>query len=159
MSFSERLLIRLRVDEFLSAYERCIDDDDLENWPDFFTPDATYSIRPRENWDADLPIALMLCRGRDMMHDRVRAQREANIYGPHVYRHFHSALQVAATDSGFEATANYVVVQTLSDGESKIYQTGRTFDHLVEANGGLLLSQRRVVYDTHRVQTLLVTPI
>lgn len=159
LAVPEHLLARLRVEEFLSAYERCLDDDELERWPEFFTDDAIYSIRPRENWDAGLPIALMLCNGRAMMHDRVRAHREANIYAPHVYRHYHSGLRVEATESGFVVTANYLVVQTHDDGETRIYQAGRSTDYLIDTADGLRLSERRVVADTDRVQTLLVTPI
>jgi anthranilate 1,2-dioxygenase small subunit len=157
---SDQLLNRLRVEEFLSAYERSIDDDDLELWPHFFTEDGTYAIYPRENWEQDLPIPLLLCHGRDMMHDRVLSRREANIYAPHVYRHFHSGLTVTTSAHGIHAVSNYLVVQTLQDGESEIYQTGRAFDDLVEGPGsGLLIARRQVVYDTLRVKTLLVTPI
>ncbi|MGQ4597948.1 nuclear transport factor 2 family protein [Nocardia sp. R6R-6] len=155
----EPLILRLRVEEFLTAYERCLDDDELERWPELFTEDAVYSIRTRENWDAGLPIALMLCNGRGMLHDRVRAHREANIYAPHVYRHFHGGLQVEVTEDVLVATSNYLVVQTLDDGETRIYQTGRSIDYLIDTVDGLLLQERRVIADTHRVQTLLVTPI
>lgn len=150
---------RGRVEEFLSEYERCIDDDELERWPGFFTEDAVYSIRARENYEAGLPISLMLCQGRNMMHDRVTSRREANIYAPHVYRHFHSGLRVTRTPDGFDVVTNYLIVQTLQDGESKIYQAGRSFDSVVDEGKGLLFSKRDAVYDTLRVQTLLVTPV
>jgi anthranilate 1,2-dioxygenase small subunit len=157
---TDRLLTRVRVEEVLSAYERCIDDDDLESWPDFFTEDATYAIYPRENWEDGFPIPLLLCHGKNMMHDRVLSRREANIYAPHVYRHFHSSLAVTTGEDGIHAVSNYVVIQTLQDGEGEIYQAGRTFDHLVEGpEGALLMAARTVVYDTNRVGTLLVTPI
>lgn len=156
----DRLLTRLRVDEVLSAYERCIDDDNLESWPDFFTEDATYAIYPRENWEDGHPIPLLLCHGRDMMLDRVLSRREANIYAPHVYRHLHSGLTVTTGDDGIHTVSNYLVIQTRQDGDSEIYQAGRAFDHFVDGpDGGLLIAGRRVVYDTHRVKTLLVTPI
>lgn len=150
---------RLRVDDLISRYERCIDDDNLEQWPDFFTPDGTYGIYPAENEQAGLPMALMLCRGQGMLRDRVIAHREANIFAPHVYRHFHSALCVREDAGWIEAVSNYVVIQTLQDGESHIYQAGRVYDRIVEDQETLLFAERRVVYDTLRVQTLLVTPI
>jgi anthranilate 1,2-dioxygenase small subunit len=50
-------------------------------------------------------------------------------------------------------------VRSLQDGESHIYQAGRAIDTIVEESGRLLLARRRMIYDTLRVQTLLVTPI
>lgn len=153
------VVLRSRVEDLLSRYERAIDDDKLERWPDFFTEDCEYGIWPRENDEADLPMPLMLCRGRGMLQDRVLAHREANIFAPHVYRHFHSGLVIEESDEGIEAESNYLVVRTLQDGESHIYQAGRARDTIVEQDGGLLFARRRIVYDTLRVQTLLVTPI
>jgi anthranilate 1,2-dioxygenase small subunit len=152
-------LLRLRVEDLLSRYERAIDDDDLESWPAFFTANCEYGIWPRENDEAGLPMPLMLCRGQGMLRDRVLAHREANIYGPHVYRHFHSGLVVERAGEEIRAVSNYVVVRTLQDGESHIYQAGRATDAIVEESDGLLFARRRIVYDTLRVQTLLVTPI
>jgi anthranilate 1,2-dioxygenase small subunit len=125
-------LLRLRVEELLSCYERAIDDDDLESWPGFFTDDCEYGIYPRENDEAGLPMPLMLCRGRKMLQDRVLAHREANIFAPHVYRHYHGGLVVEETGDGITALSSYVVVRTLQDGESRIYQAGRAADRIVE---------------------------
>ncbi len=152
-------LLRLRVEDLLSRYERAIDDDALESWPDFFTEHCEYGIWPRENDEAGLPMPLMLCRGKGMLTDRVIAHREANIFAPHVYRHFHSGLSVGETGEGIKAVSNYLVIRTLQDGESHIYQTGRAIDVIVDDGGRLLFSRRRIIYDTLRVQTLLVTPI
>jgi anthranilate 1,2-dioxygenase small subunit len=55
--------------------------------------------------------------------------------------------------------SNYVVVQTLTDGESRIYQVGRYLDRVVHSAEGWLYQRKRAVYDTSRVQTLLVTPV
>jgi anthranilate 1,2-dioxygenase small subunit len=157
------LVDRLRVEQFLAAYARCIDDDRLEEWPDFFVEDCRYTIIPRENHDAGLPIPLLLCVNRRMLRDRVLSHREANIYAPHVYRHFVSGLVVTREAGGsattLHALCNYLVVQTLQEGETAIYQAGRCFDRLVETADGLKLADRRVVYDTLRVQTLLTRPI
>lgn len=153
------LLRRVRVEELLSRYERAIDDDDLESWPGFFTEHCEYGIWPRENDEAGLPMPLMLCRGKGMLKDRVLAHREANIFAPHVYRHSHGGLVVDKTEQGLRAVSSYLVVRTLQDGDSHIYQAGRAFDTIVEDSGRLLFARRRMIYDTLRVQTLLVTPV
>ena len=56
-------------------------------------------------------------------------------------------------------TINYVVVQTLANGESAVYQAGRYFDRVVRTPEGWRYQRKRVVYDTSRVETLLVTPV
>ena len=43
---------RNRLDDFMTAYAHCIDDDDLERWPEFFTEDAVYQILPLEGYEA-----------------------------------------------------------------------------------------------------------
>ena len=142
---------RLRVQALFDAYIRCIDDDRLEEWPDFFTESCIYGIWPRENFDAGLPIPLLLCTNRRMLGDRVLSHREANIFAPHVYRHFTGGLVVTREADGvLRALSNYLVVQTLQEGETAIYQAGRCFDRIVEVSGALLFAERRVVYDTLR---------
>ena len=147
------------VARLMDDYISCIDEDRLEEWPDFFTEDCRYEIKPRENEVAGLPIALLLCDNRAMLTDRVVALRRANIYQPHVYRHFWSGLVIGAVDAATIAcSANYMVVQTLQDGETRVFQTGRTHD-VIERGARLRYRSRLVLYDTLRVQTLLVRPV
>jgi anthranilate 1,2-dioxygenase small subunit len=62
-------------------------------------------------------------------------------------------------DDTVEMQSNYVVVQTLSDGASRVYQAGRYFDRVLRTSRGWRFQRKRAVYDTSRVQTLLVTPV
>jgi anthranilate 1,2-dioxygenase small subunit len=57
------------------------------------------------------------------------------------------------------AESSYVVIQTRQDGESHVYQAGRYLDRVVRTPEGWRYQERRVIYDTSRVQTLLATPI
>ena len=53
-----------RVERLLSRYVTCIDEDDLENWPEFFALDTCrYEIITRENVERGMPLALMFCTG------------------------------------------------------------------------------------------------
>lgn len=154
------LIERLRVEQLFAAYIHCLDEGQLEAWPDFFVEDCIYGIWPRENWDAGLPMPLLICTNRRMLHDRILAHREANIYPLHWNRHFSSGVTITGRSGGMlEVTSNYLVVQTRQEGETSIYQAGRCYDKLVEEAGVLKFKERKVVYDTLRVQTLLVTPI
>ena len=74
------LELKGEVEDLLNAYTQCIDDDDLENWPDFFTEKCLYRVIPRENHEMDLPTAVMWCDSKGMLQDRITALRHANIY-------------------------------------------------------------------------------
>ena len=141
-------------------YVSVIDTDRLEEWPDMFTEDCVYEIVPKENADRGLPMGIMHCFGRPMLRDRVISLRKANVFEPHTYRHMTSGLEFARIDARtIDMQSNYVVVQTLSDGESRVFQAGRYFDQVVRTASGWRYQRKRAVYDTARVQTLLITPV
>jgi anthranilate 1,2-dioxygenase small subunit len=141
-------------------YINVIDSDRLEEWPDLFIEDCVYEIVPKENADRGLPMGIMHCFGRPMLRDRVVSLRKANVFEPHTYRHMTSGLEFTQVDTTtIDMQSNYVVVQTLSDGESRVFQAGRYFDRVVRMANGWRYQRKRAVYDTSRVQTLLVTPV
>jgi anthranilate 1,2-dioxygenase small subunit len=141
-------------------YVTVIDSDRLEEWPDFFTDDGIYEIVPKENVDRGMPMGIMHCFGRPMMRDRILALRNANVFEPHTYRHMTSSLEFKQVDADtIDMQSQYVVVQTLTNGESRVYQAGRYFDRIVRTVHGWRYQRKRAVYDTSRVPTLLVTPV
>lgn len=155
-----RALLRYQVEELLYAYVQTIDDDRLEEWPDFFVEDCEYAIIPRENTDQGLPASVIYCDSQGMLHDRVVALRKANIYPEHYSRHIISNMRVTADNDGvIHAEGNYLVLQTRMDGETKIYNAGKYIDEIVRVDGQLKYRKKTCVFDTHRIQTLLVTPI
>jgi len=142
------------------GYVTVIDADRLEEWPDLFIEDCIYEIVPKENVDLGLPMGIMHCFGRPMLRDRIVSLRNANVLEPHSYRHMTSGLEFKLLDKDtVEMHSNYVVVQTLTDGESRVYQAGRYFDRVVRTPEGWRYQSKRAIYDTSRVQTLLVTPV
>jgi anthranilate 1,2-dioxygenase small subunit len=141
-------------------YVSVLDSDLLEEWPDLFTEDGVYEIVPQENADQGLPVGIVHCFGRAMLRDRITALRKANLFEPHTYRHLTSGLKFTRVDATtVDMESNYVVVQTLSDGESRVYQAGRYFDRVVRTGQGWCYQRKRAIYDSSRVQTLLVTPV
>jgi anthranilate 1,2-dioxygenase small subunit len=154
------MLLWFELHRLQERYVSVIDTDRLEEWPDLFTEDSVYEIVPKENADLGLPVGIMHCFGRSMLRDRVVSLRKANVFEAHTYRHLTSGLEFMALDAGtIEMQSNYVVVQTLTSGESRVYQAGRYFDRVVRTAKGWLYQSKRAIYDTSRVQTLLVTPI
>ncbi|MFM0227391.1 anthranilate 1,2-dioxygenase small subunit AndAd [Paraburkholderia dipogonis] len=143
-----------------SRYVNALDNDRLEAWPDFFVEDCLYEIVPRENDDAGLPIGIIHCTNKRMLRDRVVSLRNANIFEEHSYRHMTSGLTVLEQSADEVRTeSSYIVVQTLTNGESFVYQAGRYLDRVVRTPNGWRYAEKRVIYDTSRVRTLLATPI
>jgi anthranilate 1,2-dioxygenase small subunit len=141
-------------------YVGALDNNRLEEWPDYFTEECRYEIIPKENFDLGLPAPVIYCVNKKMLRDRVVSLRNANIYDAHTYRHMTSGLVITSIkDDVVHTTSNYVVVNTSRAGESTVYQAGCYLDEVVRVDGRWLYRSKRAVYDTSRVQTLLATPI
>jgi anthranilate 1,2-dioxygenase small subunit len=154
------LELKSEVEDLLNAYAQCIDDDKLENWPDFFTDSCLYRIIPRENHEVGLPTAVMWCDSRGMLEDRVTALRHANVYQVQWYRHLLSNPVITSEDGNtFNVQSNYAVFKTCNDGESTVYNVGRYVDVIVRDNGVLKFKERSAIFDTHKITTLMVIPI
>jgi len=152
--------LRLRLEALAADYVHCIDEDRLEEWPDFFTEDGRYRVVTRENYEQDLPLGLIYCDGRGMLRDRISALRTANIYEPHVYCHMTGALKLLRTDGGeLRAQSNFTVTRTMADGAMSVFACGKYIDRVVETGDGLKYAERTVVLDSRRIDTLLVIPI
>lgn len=155
---------RFAVEELQHAYVHCIDADRLEEWPDFFTDACRYEVTTRENVDQGLPIGVISCDSKGMLRDRIVALREANIYGPHRYRHMISAVRITGVDGNVvTAETNYAVYRTMLDpvtyGSSELYSVGLYQDTVVIEHGVARFREKRVLVDTARILSLLVTPL
>lgn len=150
----------LRQIERLNArYIRAIDDDKLEDWPLLFTEQCLYRITTRENFAQGLPMPLMECVGRRMLHDRVTGYRRVNIYEPQRYTHMVSGLAIESVDGSKVTTRqSYIVVRTMVTGEMTVFSTGIYLDRIVLGEQALF-EERIVVQESRRVDTLLVIPL
>jgi anthranilate 1,2-dioxygenase small subunit len=166
---------RLELEDLYAAYADCLDSDALERWPGFFTEDCRYRITSAENYEAGLPLGLIYATSKNMLHDRVSALREANIYEPQRYRHIISGVKtvvgsgtagvppVSRRDgSGPEEihlTANFLVVRTMQDGAMTLFAAGRYIDRVVRGEAVWLFAQKEVVLDSRQIDTLLAIPL
>jgi anthranilate 1,2-dioxygenase small subunit len=151
---------RLEIAELYADYALCLDADELERWPDFFVEQAAYRITSAENYEAGLPLGLIYATSRAMLRDRVAALREANIYEPQRYRHLVAAIRlVQETDETVEATANFMIVRTLQDGEMTIFAAGRTLDTVKREDGRWKFANKLVILDSRQIDTLLALPM
>jgi anthranilate 1,2-dioxygenase small subunit len=146
--------------ELLDEYVGCLDDDRLEEWPEFFVETGVYKIVSRENVERDLPIAALSCTSRGMMKDRVVAIRRASVYSPRYLRHLVSNVRLTGAEgAAHRLEANYVVFQTLQDQETKVFNVGRYRAHVVLVDGHAKFSELTVIYDSLQIPGLLVIPI
>jgi anthranilate 1,2-dioxygenase small subunit len=156
----ETVVQRLQLERLYADYAHCLDADQLEDWPDFFTEDCFYRVTSAENYEAGLPLGLIYATSRNMLKDRVSALREANIYEPQRYRHLVSSLRVVGEDpGGLNAEANFLVVRTMQDGEMTIFAAGRYVDRIVPDGADWKFARKEVVLDSRQIDTLLAIPI
>jgi anthranilate 1,2-dioxygenase small subunit len=148
------------VSNLLAEYAACIDSDDLEAWPAFFTETAHYRITTEFNHARDLPIGIIDARNRDMMEDRVTSLRLANIYEPQRYRHIISAVRITGNENGLiQAEASFMVVRTMIDGSQDLFVTGRYLDQIDLSGQRPLFTDKLVVLDSDKIDTLLAIPL
>jgi anthranilate 1,2-dioxygenase small subunit len=153
-------LRRLELERLYTDYARCLDADDLERWPDFFTEDCFYRVTSAENYEAGLPLGLIRATSRNMLKDRVRALREANIYEPQRYRHLVGSVAVVAeAPAALDLEASFLVVRTMQDGDMTMFAAGRYVDRVVRDGEDWKFARKEVVLDSRRIDTLLAIPL
>src|SRR5436305_6645687 len=92
--------LRQGIDDLYAAYVDCIDDDRLEEWPDFFVDDCRYLITDRESHRAGLRHGVIYCASRGMLLDRVTSLRRVLMFEAHRYRHILAPTQIANVADG-----------------------------------------------------------
>ena len=143
-----------------NAYARCIDNGNLEAWPDFFDDDCTYKITTADNYSLGLEAGVIFANSKGMLRDRVASLREANIYERHSYRHFFGQPWMLSQDADtVRSETSFMVARIMRDGTTDVYATGRYID-VYRLNGGdPKLRERIVVCDSSRFDTLLALPL
>ena len=148
------------VSGLLADYAHCIDSDELERWPDFFTEDARYRITTTFNHDRGLPIGIIDAQNRNMMEDRVAALRKANIYEPQRYRHIISVVRITGRSGDLvQAESSFMVVRTMIDGRQDLFVSGRYLDSIDISGDCPLFTEKLVVLDSDKIDTLLAIPL
>jgi anthranilate 1,2-dioxygenase small subunit len=152
--------IKLGVEDLIAAYAAAIDEDRLEEWPDFFVETGKYVISTKEDFEAGLPFGVIYADSRAMLIDRVTALRRANIYEPHSYRHIVGLIRVLdGADGAVEARSNFIIVRIMKDGTTMLFATGEYRDRIDTQAEPFRFIERRVVTDSHKFDTLLALPL
>lgn len=158
---AELRALKAEIENFNWDYGDVLDGNRLAEWPNFFTEDAFYRIRSRENADANLPVGLVHCEGRPMMVDRVFALMHAEMFEPRYYRHVIGTARVldVGAQGVIAARANYALYETIVDKDTRLLQAGQYVDEFVRAGDRLRLRRRECIYDSSIVETALIYPV
>ena len=153
--------LRFEIEEFNTEYARVLDALDVDKWPDFFTEDGFYRVTARENYDENLPVGLVWCEGKPMLKDRAAAVKSTMMHAPRYLRHYNSNVHVTGVeqDGAITSESNYLVVETLMEDETRIFQAGCYLDRFVRGDGGLLLKARDCIYDSLLIPNDVVYPV
>ena len=156
----EAVVRRLELEQLYTDYAHCLDADELERWPDFFTDDCFYRITSAENYEAGMPLGLIHATSRNMLKDRVSALREANIYEPQRYRHLVSSMKIGEElGETLDLVANFIVVRTMQEGDMTIFAAGRYLDQIRRQGEAWRFARKTVILDSRQIDTLLAIPI
>ncbi len=152
--------LSLLLNEFHCDYARTLDSGDVQAWTRFFTDDAVYRVIARDNVDAGLPLALMMCEGKGMLEDRAYAIAHTEMYAPRFVHHHISRIRVCGESDGLiTAEASYIVHETLVDRPTHLLQVGHYKDVFVQNGDGLLLKSRDCIFDSVVVPNCVVYPV
>lgn len=148
------------IQALLAEYGGLLDLGRYDDWLALFAAECCYAVVPRENQDAGLPVALILCDSRAMLDDRIMALRQANKYNLHTSRHLIGLPRIVAADAcRIEIEAPFAVYQTDQEGETRLFATGLYRDRIDRAGEELRFAEKLVLLDTFAVPTLLATPL
>jgi 3-phenylpropionate/cinnamic acid dioxygenase small subunit len=139
-----------------AEYAAAIDDDRLEDWPDFFVDDCLYKITSAENIRDGNEAGIVYADSRSMLADRILALRRANIYERQTYRHIVGTPRLTGPDS---AETPFLVVRTMRDGRMDLFVAGRYRDRMHDEAGALRFKERIVICDSSHFDTLVAIPL
>lgn len=144
-----------------AEYAAALDEDQLEQWPNFFTAHCRYRVTTRSNFRRGMPAGLIYADSRDMLADRVLSLRKANVYEAQQYRHVIGLPRIMAAANGVPSRAitSFVVLRISRQGHTDIFASGDYHDELATEEGELRFAVRDVVCDSSRIDTLLAIPL
>jgi 3-phenylpropionate/cinnamic acid dioxygenase small subunit len=151
---------RVAVLDLLAEYGALLDLAQYDAWLGLFAEACRYRVVPRENWDRELPAALIFCDSRAMLEDRIMALREANKYNIHTDRHLIGLPRgLRSEGDGLAIEAPFAVYQTDGEGETRLFATGLYRDRLEPGECGLKIRDKLILLDSFAVPSLLATPL
>jgi salicylate 5-hydroxylase small subunit len=151
---------QLLINDLYADYAAHLDAARYAEWLDLFVEDCTYRLIPRENYEANLPLATMAFESKGMLKDRVFGVTQTLVHAPYYQRHLVSALRVVASDANSaRVEANYLVIRTKRNDLPEMLNTGRYLDRLAYAEGRWRFVEKVCVFDSELIPNSIIYPI
>ncbi len=149
-----------RLVELNATYARVIDNEQFEEWPKLFHDPCLYKLTTAENVARGLEGGLIYADTRGMLEDRVSSLRKVNIYERQRYRHIVGLPVVLGQQNGAaEVETPFLIVRIMREGDMDVFATGCYRDKVKpDASGALRFSERIVICDGRRFDTLVAIP-
>ena len=150
-----------KVQALQARYIQALDDDRLEDWPNFFTDKCRYLVTTADNVAQGMPLGMIYATSRAMLRDRVRSLRDANVYEAQRYRHMIAPPVIEPGEGGIvRAQTSFMVARIMHSGETMMFVTGRYDDRiLLDGADAPCFVEKTVVLDSRAIDTLLAIPI
>jgi salicylate 5-hydroxylase small subunit len=153
-----------KISHLLMRYAQILDSNDICGWPDLFTPECTYQLQSRENFDAGHPLCILHLESQAMLRDRVYGVTHTIFHDPYSQRHICSAPIITPIitpmgSHGFACESSYVVVRTPRDKQPHIVSVGRYLDEIVSWDGEFKFSKRVAIFDNDLLPNSVIKPI
>lgn len=149
-----------KIQQLLRDYCHALDDGEVDRWPGFFRDDAVYQVTTRENIANGYPLGIVLCEGRGMLEDRIKALKTANIFEEHTYCHITGSLDVREElEDRWAVRSNFAIYRTMYSGRMDLFATGKYLDVVDTSGAQAQFAERVVVIDSRSIDTLLVYPL
>lgn len=151
--------LKAGIDDLYARYAETICDGDIEAWPEFFTDDCLYHVKPRSNHERGMMLGPIFSESKGALIDRVVAIRNSMVFAQRAMCYVVGTTRVVETNGDTARTRSmFSAYHTLDDGDSHLLMVARTFDH-VELGEELRFMERIVIFDTERVPGALIYPV
>ncbi|MEZ5649872.1 MAG: aromatic-ring-hydroxylating dioxygenase subunit beta [Burkholderiaceae bacterium] len=153
--------LRAALRDLYDDYFACLEDQDIDRWPSYFTDDGHYLVQSAENHSLGLPIGEIFCDSAAMMRDRSKALQATSVYESRRLRYFPGVLRVgqAMQDGAIPVELGYMAVESIVGDPPVLFSAGRSYDVVVQTGNGLRFRKRTVVYDHTWILNSLVFPL
>ncbi len=150
---------RFAIADLYADYAAALDEQRYNDWLNLFADECCYIVQPRENFDADLPLATIRLESKGMLKDRIHGVTSTLYHAPYYQRHIIGGQRIRAEESGWLVEANYLVIRTHSDQPSDILSAGRYIDQVISEDGTVKFACKLCVFDTELIPNSLIYPI
>ena len=149
-----------RIVELNAVYARTIDTEQFEEWPKLFHDPCLYKVTTADNVEKGLEGGLIYADTRGMLEDRISSLRKVNIYEGQRYRHIVGLPVVLGEEAdAAKVETPFLIVRIMREGQMDVFATGCYRDKVKpDAAGALRFSERIVVCDSRRFDTLVAIP-